>query len=91
MEDGTLVALKGWKRMNEDSSVFGFKQFANELLLMSSIQHPNLVNLHGICRIDEKLCMVMELCSFPDLMKSLQEKTFPLPLKVKVALDVARG
>ncbi|CEG46602.1 tkl protein kinase [Plasmopara halstedii] len=40
------------------------QEFMDELLVMSKLKHPNVVNLIGACLEPPKLCMVMELCDF---------------------------
>ncbi|RWW18481.1 hypothetical protein GW17_00017530, partial [Ensete ventricosum] len=52
LEDGREVAVKrlGW------ASRQGVREFMNEALLLSRVQHKNLVNLHGYCaHANEKL------------------------------------
>ncbi|CAL9195684.1 unnamed protein product [Musa hybrid cultivar] len=52
LEDGREVAVKrlGW------GSRQGAREFVNEALLLSRVQHKNLVNLHGYCaHANEKL------------------------------------
>ena len=90
--DGALVAVKSLKVMEEENSIFAFKEFSRELLVMSQIEHQNLVQLYGIGRSEEnKLMMVMEFCPGNNLSNVLTSNPINTQLKLKIALDIAKG
>lgn len=68
------------------------QEFMDELLVMSKLKHPNVVNLIGACLEPPHLCMVMELCesSLHHLLHgtntylSIQQRT-------RIATEIATG
>ncbi|KAH6756368.1 Protein kinase superfamily protein [Perilla frutescens var. hirtella] len=56
--DGRLVAVKHLHKHN--SAAFSKKSFCNEILILSSINHPNLVKLHGYCSDPRGLLLVYD-------------------------------
>ncbi|XP_047149317.1 chitin elicitor receptor kinase 1-like [Vigna umbellata] len=48
LRDNRLAVVKYLHR-NHSSVVFSTKSFCNEILILSSIHHANLVKLHGYC------------------------------------------
>lgn len=70
-----------------------FAEFRREAWLMSGLEHPNLVNLKGICL--EPFCIIMEYMNAGTLYTLLHNEqiqgTFPIALAVKLALDIAKG
>ncbi|KAL6513844.1 hypothetical protein OROHE_019300 [Orobanche hederae] len=59
LHDGRLVAVK---HLHKHNSIKGFsnKSFCNEILILSSINHPNLVKLHGYCSDPRGLLLVYD-------------------------------
>ena len=37
-------------------------RFCTETLLLSSVRHPNVVHMEGVCIIPPCICIVLELC-----------------------------
>ncbi|XP_073050161.1 LEAF RUST 10 DISEASE-RESISTANCEUS RECEPTOR-LIKE PROTEIN KINASE-like 1.5 [Primulina eburnea] len=64
LQDGRLVAVKHLHKQNSaaDGGAKGFttKSFCNEILILSSINHPNLVKLHGYCSDPRGLLLVYD-------------------------------
>ncbi|XP_044493505.1 LEAF RUST 10 DISEASE-RESISTANCE LOCUS RECEPTOR-LIKE PROTEIN KINASE-like 1.5 [Mangifera indica] len=62
--DGRIVAVKylHCKQRNTPSctKAFSTKSFCNEILILSSINHPNLIKLHGYCSDPRGLLLVYE-------------------------------
>ncbi|XP_057777066.1 LEAF RUST 10 DISEASE-RESISTANCE LOCUS RECEPTOR-LIKE PROTEIN KINASE-like 1.5 [Salvia miltiorrhiza] len=59
--DGRLVAVKHLHKHNSGGEKgFSNKSFCNEILILSSINHPNLVKLHGYCSDPRGLLLVYD-------------------------------
>ncbi|MQM11206.1 hypothetical protein Taro_044110, partial [Colocasia esculenta] len=56
LEDGTLVAVK---RLSSNSNQ-GNREFLNEIGMISSLHHPNLVKLFGCCVEENQLLLIYE-------------------------------
>ncbi|MCL7026746.1 hypothetical protein MKW94_026135 [Papaver nudicaule] len=56
--DARLVAVKKLHRVH--SATAASKPFCNEILILSSINHPNLVKLHGYCSDPRGLLLVYD-------------------------------
>ncbi len=52
------------------------KNFLNEILLISNLQHHNLVTLKGYCLYGKDMLLVYEFVDFCDLEKFLFNKHF---------------
>eukprot|EP00957_Ditylum_brightwellii_P043450 3294207-Ditylum_brightwellii.AAC.1 len=104
---GSGIIYKGWyrgkpvalKTLFDPSITLELREeFINELLIMSQMHHPNIVNFFGASTIPPNLFFVMELCqcSLFDLLHKRQE---PLSLqryletseRVRLCLETARG
>lgn len=59
LRDGKLAAVKHLHRHNH-TAAFSSKSFCNEILILSSIDHPNLVKLHGYCSDPRGLILVYD-------------------------------
>ncbi|KAG2707319.1 hypothetical protein I3760_05G143200 [Carya illinoinensis] len=57
--DGRIVAVKYLHRASAGRA-FSTKSFCNEILILSSIDHPNLVKLHGYCSDPRGLLLVYD-------------------------------
>ncbi|GAB4849321.1 hypothetical protein Ancab_004122 [Ancistrocladus abbreviatus] len=56
LPDGKVVAIKQLSSKSKQ----GNREFVNEIGLISAIQHPNLVKLHGFCIDGKELLLVYE-------------------------------
>jgi len=100
--EGKQVAIKKLK-VPETASTLGFedeeeetfsnvfKEFRREISVMSGLEHPNLVNLIGVCL--DPLCIVTEFMAYGDLYNFLQDtsRDLDLALRLKIAIDIASG
>jgi tRNA A-37 threonylcarbamoyl transferase component Bud32 len=70
------------------------QQFVQEVMMLSTLRHPNIVRFIGACRKSIVWCIVTEYAkggSVRQFLARRQNKLVPLRLAVKQALDVARG
>ncbi|KAJ4711238.1 putative Kinase [Melia azedarach] len=59
--DGRIVAVKYLhSKQHHTNKSFSTKSFCNEILILSSIDHPNLVKLHGYCSDPRGLLLVYD-------------------------------
>lgn len=60
-------------------------------LKKSGLEHPNLVQLKGVCK--EPFCMVLEFMNGGNLFDFIhdQENLLPVSLQLSFALDIAKG
>eukprot|EP00262_Sarcandra_glabra_P019151 TRINITY_DN710_c0_g1_i1.p1 TRINITY_DN710_c0_g1~~TRINITY_DN710_c0_g1_i1.p1 ORF type:complete len:417 (-),score=51.08 TRINITY_DN710_c0_g1_i1:32-1282(-) len=70
------------------------QQFAQEVMMLATLKHPNVVRFIGGCRKPMVWCIVTEYAkggSVRQFLTRRQNRSVPLKLAVKQALDVARG
>jgi GTPase SAR1 family protein len=89
----TLIALKRFK-VQTGMEVQRFREFAHEVRLMASLNHPCVVRLHGVQL--SPLGMVMEYIAGKDLCTilhnpAISDEAFNWRIRAKLALDIARG
>eukprot|EP00339_Tiarina_fusa_P014873 CAMPEP_0117053630 /NCGR_PEP_ID=MMETSP0472-20121206/37103_1 /TAXON_ID=693140 ORGANISM="Tiarina fusus, Strain LIS" /NCGR_SAMPLE_ID=MMETSP0472 /ASSEMBLY_ACC=CAM_ASM_000603 /LENGTH=224 /DNA_ID=CAMNT_0004768777 /DNA_START=509 /DNA_END=1180 /DNA_ORIENTATION=+ len=70
-----------------------FVEFRHEVSLMSGLDHPNLVELKGLCLDTDEMLMVTEYLAYGDLFNFLHDENQKMPwsLRLKIAYDVAKG
>ncbi|XP_020273750.1 receptor-like serine/threonine-protein kinase ALE2 isoform X2 [Asparagus officinalis] len=94
MEDGSDVAVKLLKRVNQDRDREG--EFISEVEMLSRLHHRNLVKLIGICIEGRKRCLVYELVrngSVESHLHGADKGKGPLDwdARMKIALGAARA
>ncbi|MBA0594383.1 hypothetical protein Gorai_011291 [Gossypium raimondii] len=70
------------------------QQFQQEVMMLATLKHPNIVRFIGACRKPMVWCIVTEYAkggSVRQFLTRRQNRAVPLKLAVKQALDVARG
>ncbi|XP_068643035.1 serine/threonine-protein kinase STY13-like [Aristolochia californica] len=70
------------------------QQFAQEVMMLATLKHLNIVRFIGACRKPMVWCIVTEYAkggSVRQFLMRRQNRSVPLKLAVKQALDVARG
>ncbi|KAK1422754.1 hypothetical protein QVD17_18040 [Tagetes erecta] len=90
LSDGTVVAVKQLSSHSRQ----GNREFLNEIGVISCLQHPNLVKLHGCCIEGDQLLLVYEYLENNCLAKALFGKSpFMLdwPTRFKICIGIARG
>lgn len=56
LSDGTVIAVKQLSSKSKQ----GNREFVNEIGMLSGLQHPNLVKLHGCCVEGNQLILIYE-------------------------------
>ncbi|KAK1420603.1 hypothetical protein QVD17_22325 [Tagetes erecta] len=92
LPDGKLTAVK----VRFDKTQLGSDSFINEVSLLSSIHHPNLVSLEGYCSESKQQILVYEYLPGGSLTENLygansKRVTLSWARRLKIALDAAKG
>ncbi|KAK1382121.1 putative LRR receptor-like serine/threonine-protein kinase [Heracleum sosnowskyi] len=90
--DGTIIAVK---QLSSGSNQ-GKREFVNEIGMISSLRHPNLVRLHGCCAEHKQLLLVYEFLENNNLARALfgqKESLFDLnwPTRQIICIGIAKG
>ncbi|CAL0312562.1 unnamed protein product [Lupinus luteus] len=90
------VAIKILERPENDPSKAQLmeQQFQAEVMMLATLKHPNIVRFIGACHKPMVWCIVTEYAkggSVRQFLRKRQNRSVPLKLAVKQALDVARG
>jgi len=72
-KDGTLVAVKKLSATSKQ----GAREFLNEVVVISQVQHRNLVRLRGCCVEGRHRLLVYEYLENRSLRQSLLGQTLP--------------
>ncbi|KAL5540134.1 hypothetical protein UlMin_042358 [Ulmus minor] len=94
--NGEDVAIKLLERPENDleRAQLMEQQFQQEVKMLATLKHPNIVRFIGACRKPMVWCIVTEYAkggSVRQFLMKRQSRAVPLKLAVKQALDVARG
>ncbi len=93
LESGLTVAVKRTNKVN----TIGAQQFLNEVVVLSQVNHRNLVRLHGCCLETEVPMLVYEYVPNGNLSQHLRgEKTSELghltwPKRMQIAIETAEA
>ncbi|WCJ27268.1 Leucine-rich repeat transmembrane protein kinase [Euphorbia peplus] len=92
LRDGTVIAVKQLSSISRQ----GNREFLNEIGMISCLQHPNLVKLHGFCVEGDQLLVVYEYMENNSLARALfDRKKNQLKLdwsaRVKICTGIAKG
>ncbi|KAF5472316.1 hypothetical protein F2P56_009043 [Juglans regia] len=90
--DGTIIAVK---KLSSKSSQ-GNREFVNEIGMISSLQHPNVVRLYGACVEGNQLFLVYEYMENNSLARPLfgpeqYQLKLDWPTRQKICVGIARG
>ncbi|PQP99330.1 hypothetical protein Pyn_18505 [Prunus yedoensis var. nudiflora] len=83
--DGRIVAVKKSKRVDESQ----FSEFINEVVILSQINHRNVVQLLGCCLETEVPILVYEFIPNGNLSHYIHEQNEEFPLTWEVRLRIA--
>jgi len=94
--NGEDVAIKLLERPENDleRAQLMEQQFTQEVMMLATLKHPNIVRFIGACRKQMVWCIVTEYAKGGSVRQSLtkrQHRSIPARTSVKQALDVARG
>ncbi|VAI75465.1 unnamed protein product [Triticum turgidum subsp. durum] len=94
--NGMDVAIKLLERPEADPAQAQLleQQFVQEVMMLAELRHPNIVKFVGACRKPIVWCIVTGYAkggSVRNFLNRRQNRSVPLKLAVKQALDVARG
>lgn len=94
--NGVDVAIKLLERPENDleRAQLMEQQFQQEVMMLATLKHSNIVRFVGGCRKPMVWCIVTEYAkggSVRQFLAKRQNRAVPLKLAVKQALDVARG
>ncbi|KAJ7519511.1 hypothetical protein O6H91_20G042300 [Diphasiastrum complanatum] len=92
LRDGRVVAIKRGKKEARESRVD--KEFQNELTMLSSVEHINLVRLIGFFENERERILLVEYVSNGNLREHLDGQygvTLDLATRLDIAIDVAHA
>ncbi|KAK8480407.1 hypothetical protein V6N11_034848 [Hibiscus sabdariffa] len=92
LHDKRIVAVKYLHKNNQAGKALSTKFFCNEILILSSINHPNLVKLHGYCSDPRGLLLVYDYVpngTLADHLHSSPKSSLTWRLRVEMALQIA--
>lgn len=94
--NGEDVAIKLLERPENDleRGQLMEQQFAQEVMMLATLKHVNIVRFIGACRKKMVWCIVTEYAkggSVRQFLMRRQNRSVPLKIAVRQALDVARG
>ncbi|XP_047310074.1 serine/threonine-protein kinase STY13-like [Impatiens glandulifera] len=94
--DGEDVAIKLLEKPENNQEMANLleQQFQQEVMMLATLKHPNIVRFIGACRKPMVWCIITEYAkggSVRQFLMKRQNRSVPLKLAVKQALDVARG
>ncbi|XP_073141264.1 probable leucine-rich repeat receptor-like serine/threonine-protein kinase At3g14840 [Henckelia pumila] len=90
--DGTLIAVKQLSSKSKQ----GNREFVNEIGMISALQNPHLVRLHGCCIEGNQLLLIYEYLENNSLARALfgpeqHRLNLDWPTRHKICIGIARG
>ncbi|KAJ1426180.1 Serine-threonine/tyrosine-protein kinase, catalytic domain [Sesbania bispinosa] len=91
LSDGTWIAVKQLSSKSRQ----GNREFLNEIGMISCLQHPNLVKLHGCCIEGDQLILVYEYMENNSLAYALfsskNQHNLDWPTRLRICIGIAKG
>ncbi|XP_031106376.1 probable LRR receptor-like serine/threonine-protein kinase At1g53430 isoform X2 [Ipomoea triloba] len=92
LSDGGIIAVKQLSSKSKQ----GNREFINEIGMISALQHPNLVKLHGCCIEGNQLLLIYEYMENNCLSRALfgrveQRLSLDWQTRKKICLGIAKG
>ncbi|AES66496.2 probable leucine-rich repeat receptor-like serine/threonine-protein kinase At3g14840 [Medicago truncatula] len=92
LPNGTLVAVKQLSSKSKQ----GNREFLNEIGMISALQHPYLVKLHGCCVEGDQLLLIYEYLENNSLARALfgpaeHQIKLDWSIRQKICIGIARG
>ncbi|KAL6570544.1 hypothetical protein OROGR_000094 [Orobanche gracilis] len=92
LSDGTIIAVKQLSSKSKQ----GNREFVNEIGMITALQHPHLVKLHGCCIEGNQLLLIYEYMENNSLARALfgpEEHQLHLdwPTRHNICIGIARG
>nr|GEU64934.1 probable leucine-rich repeat receptor-like serine/threonine-protein kinase At3g14840 [Tanacetum cinerariifolium] len=92
LPDGTVIAVKQLSSKSRQ----GNREFLNELGMISALQHPHLVKLHGCCIEGNQLLLAYEYMENNSLARALfgperWQLELDWPTRYRICIGIARG
>ncbi|KAJ9541349.1 hypothetical protein OSB04_027855 [Centaurea solstitialis] len=85
LADGRIVAVKKSKVVDESQ----FREFVNEVIVLSQVSHRNVVKLLGCCLDTEVPLLVSEFISNGTLYDRIHNETDEFPISLNMRLQIA--
>ena len=86
LPDGTVIAVKQLSSKSKQ----GNREFLNEIGMISCLQHPNLVKLHGCCIEGEQLLLVYEYMENNNLARAIFGEYYVILLSTEILWKIMR-
>ncbi|KAL6538215.1 hypothetical protein OROGR_012203 [Orobanche gracilis] len=92
LSDGTVIAVKQLSSKSKQ----GYREFVNEIGMISVIQHPNLIKLYGCCIEGKELLIIYEYMENNSLARALfgsevNKLNMAWPTRHNICVGVAKG
>nr|GMD87763.1 probable leucine-rich repeat receptor-like serine/threonine-protein kinase At3g14840 [Ipomoea batatas] len=92
LPDGTVIAVKQLSSKSRQ----GYREFLNEIGMISCLQHPNLVKLYGCCVEGKPLLLVYEYMENNSLAHALfgpedRQLTIDWATRQRICVGIAKG
>ncbi|MGH0160203.1 UNVERIFIED_CONTAM: hypothetical protein FKN15_038863 [Acipenser sinensis] len=85
------VAVKAARYDPDEDITVTVASVKQEAKLFSMLQHPNIIQLEGVCLQEPNLCLVMEYARGGTLNRALAGRRIPPHILVNWAVQIARG